>query len=862
MLKKIVMKFKHFNTKVITKILIWIFSLFTCFFVHWFADYNDFLDNLRLLWIDVDSILTSKSIDRYELTRLLNWVNCKDCINPDSKTQYTYSAQRRNNFANQDGSAFGDISYLWWNYKWQSYYYCVAYVWDNSWMRWYPSGVSPICNWKFCGTRTTTVGEFLQVVLNIADQYVYKKYLVDWSKVKSWMDSLPKWSYADTYLTNQEKSIINQYAAENRQWVLPTEESLQPYIKYCMFNLDECGMQSFWVVWQWYWPVAELNILYDNNIVEYEKFEDGQTNQLVDGKYVLETLYNLFQIIDCSFNYDYDCDSIKNKNDNCPNDYNPHQTDTDHDWIWDVCDDDIDWDGVHNPIWIVDDLWNVIISKYKKWMDNCLFTANTKQTDSNQNWFGDACDNEKTNLWMYIKTSNIKSTAPATVEFQAVTQWEVKWDIHRKFWDWSTAQWRKVSHTFTEFWLYTVQATAEWNLNNAKASTTIFIWKNPVTNYALQINTNKQKINAWEDITFSLNRQWDFDNFQRSFDGWTIVEKSNSSDITKVFKEDWTYMVTVKWFKDGKIVAVANTIIWVGKTSYWTKLNLSTVNPKKWEKLVINTKLEWFSAWDIANISRDFWNQKISNNNTTIQYTYEKEWIYVIMQTITLKDWSILENFATIYVNDPNINNSYAIQTELDHLVANSTDKIGFTIKQTSAIPTATLVLNNYWDWYSDKTYKELNIRPKAFSHNYVPGIYNPQNTIYIDDCISLNTQSTIVIQNEDICLKAYLDGTLNQFKWDLDKDWIPDICDDDIDWDWLPNLIWIVQKDNSDFSIDENNTNIQLVKLHKGICQLDNCPTISNEKQLDLNNNWRWDSCDEINLYKNISSKFANCTC
>ena len=225
------------------------------------------------------------------------------------------------------------------------------------------------------------------------------------------------------------------------------------------------------------------------------------------------------------------------------------------------------------------------------------------------------------------------------------------------------------------------------------------------------------------------------------------------------------------------------------------------------------------------------------------------------MQTITLKDWSILENFATIYVNDPNINNSYAIQTELDHLVANSTDKIGFTIKQTSAIPTATLVLNNYWDWYSDKTYKELNIRPKAFSHNYVPGIYNPQNTIYIDDCISLNTQSTIVIQNEDICLKAYLDGTLNQFKWDLDKDWIPDICDDDIDWDWLPNLIWIVQKDNTDLSIDENNTNIQLVKLHKGICQLDNCPTISNEKQLDLNNNWRWDSCDEINLYKNISS-------
>jgi hypothetical protein len=44
-------------------------------------------------------------------------------------------------------------------------------------------------------------------------------------------------------------------------------------------------------------------------------------------------LYNLFQLIDCEFNYDYDCDKLINTDDNCPNDYNPSQTDTDGDGI-------------------------------------------------------------------------------------------------------------------------------------------------------------------------------------------------------------------------------------------------------------------------------------------------------------------------------------------------------------------------------------------------------------------------------------------------------------------------------------------------------------------------------------------------
>jgi hypothetical protein len=59
--------------------------------------------------------------------------------------------------------------------------------------------------------------------------------------------------------------------------------------------------------------------------------------------------------IQCSFNTDYDCDGILNAKDNAANKYNPYQTDTDKDGIGDVRDDDIDGDGIKNPVGFVDD---------------------------------------------------------------------------------------------------------------------------------------------------------------------------------------------------------------------------------------------------------------------------------------------------------------------------------------------------------------------------------------------------------------------------------------------------------------------------------------------------------------------------
>jgi hypothetical protein len=75
---------------------------------------------------------------------------------------------------------------------------------------------------------------------------------------------------------------------------------------------------------------------------------------------------------------DLDGDGIPNASDNCPFTSNPLQTDTDADGLGDACDsvNDVDFDG--------DGILNS--------GDNCPFTSNPLQTDTDADGQGDACD--------------------------------------------------------------------------------------------------------------------------------------------------------------------------------------------------------------------------------------------------------------------------------------------------------------------------------------------------------------------------------------------------------------------------------------------------------------------------------------
>jgi hypothetical protein len=71
---------------------------------------------------------------------------------------------------------------------------------------------------------------------------------------------------------------------------------------------------------------------------------------------------------------DFDCDEVLDDVDNCPNDYNPNQSDNDQDGFGDSCDLDDDNDEVEDLL------------------DNCPLEANPNQEDRDEDGKGDVCD--------------------------------------------------------------------------------------------------------------------------------------------------------------------------------------------------------------------------------------------------------------------------------------------------------------------------------------------------------------------------------------------------------------------------------------------------------------------------------------
>lgn len=77
---------------------------------------------------------------------------------------------------------------------------------------------------------------------------------------------------------------------------------------------------------------------------------------------------------------DKDGDNVSDNGDNCPSIANPNQADKDLDGLGDVCDADIDNDGVLNK------------DADGKVLDNCPYVANRDQLDDDGDSVGDACD--------------------------------------------------------------------------------------------------------------------------------------------------------------------------------------------------------------------------------------------------------------------------------------------------------------------------------------------------------------------------------------------------------------------------------------------------------------------------------------
>ena len=790
----------------------------------WYTNAETFTERLEQIWLDVATFSSKKSVSRYEIARLLNAANCEDCIQAPDWMKNSYNKSFWDGFKAIDWKDFNDINYLWamWNRK--SYYYCVAYIWDNGYMAWYPS-TSTKCQWNFCGQDSITVSEVYQTILNITQDQIRQKYQINWSDVKSWMKWLNKTKR--TIILNQT-NIDAIDKADVKSTYAQTNDEFQAWLKYCMYNLSWCNFQSFGKIWQAYWPVSELNILYKEWMITAEDAENVYTNPSINWADALRLFELAFDhYASCSFNVDYDCDWVTNGKDNCPYVYNLNQYDEDWDWVWNVCDDDIDWDGKKNPMWIVDDNNHIVISIW----DNNLDQTPLGDWDL---WFSFFIDVESITAWL-----------PAAVTFSPLTDWDIS-SIEWDFGDGTTQKvgnWNKVKHVFRSSWNFIVKATAT-SKNGWKsfAMTKIFIANEKWKDYLLNISPSFVFKNWSVEYTLTALYSGDIDRI--SWDVNNAEEKSQKvwEKYKFTVKEDWLYVVNAKWYKNWELKSVAMLTL----LQKWSpSLSTMTFSPAYlWDDLSVTTNLMWVLKKDVDYINIDWGWQSTSSSNLIQKHAYNEWWLKTIQQAVTLKDWTTLYSIATVTIQNPNLLQSYALNVEWKRLSYNQNEKMSLWL---SMYPNSSVV-SLFTSYQAGK--KDYVVNPN-FGNKVLDFSYATAwdkiltNSVEVNKCVAVMNQGTVHINSVDVCLAVLKNNKVSNYRCDMDWDKIPDICDDDIDWDGKKNLLWIINRENKDCSITSSNINVEILRKQFWVCSLDNCPFGANEDQTDLNNNGVWDVCE-----------------
>jgi hypothetical protein len=829
-----------------------------------YANISDFWEKLININIPIHDIISNTGISRYELTRLLSATECNDCVVTPPYYRARYNQNFWETFTKTPGKDFNDILYGQAIFNKKSHYYCVAYVWEKWYMKWYPKETSPICAWSFCWDRFTTKAEFLQVIINIISKYLYQTYSINWNNTEIWINKLRSASYEYKTFTKSEIDTIKNKSKEcwkNNCSIKSTEE-FNIYLKYCMFNLKSCNMIPFGKIKEWYRPVAELNVLYRQNLISLDDALKYTLWDNIDWKLAIDILGKVNKLIWCSFDLDYDCDWIPNHIDNCPYHFNPQQRDLDNDGIWNVCDEDIDGDGIKNAIGIVDDNDNISIRLWDKSMDNCLFIKNPDQKSTIKNWFWDVCVDKNNHTSLTINIQKIDGSKTKTVTFWAISEWPAnnfQWD----FWDWSIGSGKIVSHTYFLPWLYNVRLFAKWdNTNDAFAKTTVIIGRDENEKQGLYPLNTSLIVKNWWEWNFTISSLGNHDSYQWTI--WNTTTSTKTPNIKKKFVDNWSFPIIVKAINKDSIVAATMFSIWVGDNNYWSMLIPSDMLINKYDNVNFDTKLSNFNNSSISRIFWDFWDWTTKETlSTKISHTYQSVWKKIVLQIIHLRDWTKLQNMVTVFVSATNLFYSYWIQLLPSNLNLSASQNFSFSLvpiwDSFSDLLFANIIA---WDWSShifginNKTSFPLK---KDFSYRN-PWIYYPQANFAIDQCSQLSAQSTLAVWWQDFCLQAKLDWTLSKYKCDMDKDGIPDICDDDIDWDGIKNLLWIIKPwytNNCNYieeinkknqNLINNLVNIDILQKHfKWVCSLDNDPFNQNNDQLDNNKNNIWDSLEKL---------------
>ncbi|GHW02248.1 hypothetical protein AGMMS50249_0340 [candidate division SR1 bacterium] len=769
--------------------------------------------NLGAVGVDIYSIEQQKSVSRYEVARLLNATDCKDCLVPDEWMEKYHNQQFWTVFSQSMDFNFGDILFRKASRNQKNYYYCVAYVADNEYLRGYPStSALGNCKNKFCGGQAITKSEFLQAILNLVDNQIFISFDADRKAIKDWFSSLQKTSYQYQVLTTKDIQAIQKAGEETRN--LATVDELGAYMRYCMFHLEACGFQEIAGLKQGWRPISELNVLMKSGIITTDDAKN--LYDVIDGKEVLKILdYVNSTFVKCSPNDDYDCDGIKNVDDNCPNTYNPHQRDLDGDGVGNVCDADIDGDGSPNPLGVVDDDDHVIISQRDNQKDQSPLGIDRQGFD------------------FFINVNEITNTYPKKVTFKLVSSSELRNSV------WQMGDGKKytlasdltLSHTYTKAGTYVIRVVGtDKSGKKAEAMMNVYLAPDEALQYGIQISPSFTVKNAGFDYSFIALTSGNIDRWV-----WTInnqeIKSSKNTMITHIQEAD-KYVVRVKAYRFNQLQAVGQITLINDKLPLFASLQVKNLTLQGETQMQIN--LVGKKIADLKQILRDFGDgTAYYATGLNSSHQYQSSGLKTVRQILYFVDGKTLEIISTIFIKNPLSSRSIAMNLN------NSQFGISFLPSIESS---------------------PIEIIKNRINVVGMQGVEQLKAETVVNRCVSLFNQGETINNATDFCFDALKNGKMSSFKCDLDKDGIPDLCDDDIDGDGKKNLLGLILKENDDCSFDDKNVDLDVLKRHFGVCSLDNCPFTSNNNQYDGAGNGIGDAC-EIQTAVILSKKVSDLT-
>ena len=351
--------------------------------------------------------------------------------------------------------------------------------------------------------------------------------------------------------------------------------------------------------------MSELNILLKEGIITTADTENIYSD--LSGDDALKILYYIYRNYSkCSIDTDYDCDGIPNMKDNCPHIFNPSQLDLDQDGIGNVCDDDIDGDGVKNPSNLVDDNDNIIIGN----RDN--------KTDSSP------LGNGEKGFGFFINTQNISNTIPARVNVSILTDGDLR-NVERDMGDGRnyTTTTTALFHTYNAPGTYTITAIGTDKAGKkAEASTSVFIGKGTNQQYALSIQPNFTFKNNGIEYVLKAECSGDLESIVRTINNQNPIETKSNETFIKTFDTEGNYTINAKGYAKGELQAIASTTIIHSSSvrlAFLQSSNASLQTPTK-----ITTNLIGLRAQNIQSILRDRGDGVITTGNSnTAEHQYQ-----------------------------------------------------------------------------------------------------------------------------------------------------------------------------------------------------------------------------------------------